>query len=271
MGGVQVAELDELVMHRAGAPIGDHQMAAPRHDRQPGHQRWTLDASSDHDRAGLQHFTARERHAAGGAMRYAGQKCTATSRVIVDRRVVEPFLEKLRMAMAALPLGPATDVACAIGPMITAAARDRVLAALAADPAEVLAGGTLPDEAAYTHGNWFAPRIVRFEGTEHPLAQRELFGPVLGLLVADDLEHALVMANATPYGLSASLFTRDLGSAMQYLRRIEVGLVRVNGDTTGVDPHAPFGGLKGSSSGSREQGRAARDFYTEIRTIQIHA
>ncbi|MBP6442737.1 MAG: aldehyde dehydrogenase family protein [Gemmatimonadales bacterium] len=208
---------------------------------------------------------------AAGAMRYAGQKCTATSRVIVDRRVVEPFLEKLRAAMAALPLGPATDVACAVGPMITAAARDRVLAALAADPAEVLAGGTLPDDAAYAHGHWFAPRLVRFEGTAHPLAQRELFGPVLGLLVADDLEHALVMANETPYGLSASLFTRDLGSAMQYLRRIEVGLVRVNGDTTGVDPHAPFGGLKGSSSGSREQGRAARDFYTEIRTIQIHA
>ena len=89
--------------------------------------------------------------------------------------------------------------------------------------------------------------------------------------MAEDLDEAIAIANATPFGLSASLFTRDLGSAMQYLRRIEVGLVRVNGDTTGVDPHAPFGGLKGSSSGSREQGRAARDFYTDTRTIQIHA
>ena len=98
----------------------------------------------------------------------------------------------------------------------------------------------------------------------------ELFGPVLGVLVADDLDHALAMANATPFGLSASLFTRDLRAALGYVRRIEAGLVRVNGDTTGVDPHAPFGGTKGSSSGSREQGRAARDFYTEIRTVQIH-
>ena len=83
-------------------------------------------------------------------------------------------------------------------------------------------------------------------------------------------DHAIAMANATPFGMSASLFTADLKSALTYVRRMEAGLVRVNGDTTGVDPHAPFGGTKSSSSGSREQGRAAREFYTEIRTIQIH-
>ncbi len=111
---------------------------------------------------------------------------------------------------------------------------------------------------------------VRLDGPEHPLARRELFGPVLGVLIADDLDHAIALANDTPFGLSASLFTRNLHSTLAYLRRIDVGLVRVNGDTTGVDPHAPFGGTKGSSSGGREQGRAAREFYTEIRTIQIH-
>jgi aldehyde dehydrogenase (NAD+) len=191
--------------------------------------------------------------------------------VVVDRRVLEPFLDKLRAAIAALPLGPAADPACAVGPMITAAARERVRDALVAHPAESLAGAALPDDPRYAVGNWLAPQLLRFEDAQHPLAQRELFGPVLGLLVAEDLDEAIAIANATPFGLSASLFTRDLGSAMQYLRRIEVGLVRINGDTTGVDPHAPFGGLKGSSSGSREQGRAARDFYTDTRTIQIHA
>jgi aldehyde dehydrogenase (NAD+) len=105
----------------------------------------------------------------------------------------------------------------------------------------------------------------------HPLAREELFAPVLVTLEATDLDHAIALANDTPFGLSASLFTRDLHAAFHYLRRIEVGLVRINGDTTGVDPHAPFGGMKGSSSGSREQGPAARDFYTEIRTVQIHA
>jgi aldehyde dehydrogenase (NAD+) len=102
------------------------------------------------------------------------------------------------------------------------------------------------------------------------LAQRELFGPVLAMFPADDLDHAVALANDTPYGLSASLFTRDLRSALRYIKGIKAGLVRVNGDTTGVDPHAPFGGMKGSSSGSREQGPAARDFYTEIKTVQIN-
>ena len=87
---------------------------------------------------------------------------------------------------------------------------------------------------------------------------------------ADDLDHAIALANDTAYGLSASLFTRDLRSALRYIDRIQVGLVRVNGDTTGVDPHAPFGGMKGSSSGSREQGPAAREFYTEIKTVQVN-
>jgi len=92
----------------------------------------------------------------------------------------------------------------------------------------------------------------------------------LAVLPVDDLESAITTANHTRYGLSASIFTRDLRTAMDYIRDIEVGLVRVNGDTTGVDPHAPFGGVKDSSSGSREQGPAAREFYTEIKTVQIN-
>ena len=102
------------------------------------------------------------------------------------------------------------------------------------------------------------------------LAQRELFGPVLAAFSAEDLDHAIELANGTAYGLSASIFTRDLRTALDYINRIHVGLVRVNGDTTGVDPHAPFGGMKGSSSGSREQGPAAREFYTEIKTVQVN-
>ena len=207
---------------------------------------------------------------AAGAMRYAGQKCTATSRVIVDRAVESEFLARLEAAVAALPLGPVDDPACAVGPLISQASRQRIDAALAAHHAATVFGGKLPDESRFRTGNWFAPRAIRFAGADDPLALTELFGPVLGMLAADDLDHALALANATPFGLSASLFTRDLHAAMRYVRQIEAGLVRVNGDTTGVDPHAPFGGIKGSSSGSREQGRAAREFYTEIRTVQIH-
>lgn len=207
---------------------------------------------------------------AAGAMRYAGQKCTATSRVIVDRVVESAFLERLIAAIDKLPLGPVTDAASAVGPVITASSRDRILHALTEHSADMLWQQSLPDADEFRTGNWLAPRVIRLASPRVPLAVTELFGPVLGVLTADGLDEAIAFANATPFGLSASLFTRDLASALQYVRQIDVGLVRVNGDTTGVDPHAPFGGTKGSSSGNREQGSAAREFYTEIRTIQIH-
>ena len=206
---------------------------------------------------------------AAGAMRYAGQKCTATSRVIVEQPAEAEFLALLEAAVKALPLGPVEDAACAVGPLISPESHERIAAALAS--ASPLFGGTLPADSRYRTGNWFAPVALRLTGADDPLARRELFGPVLGVLTVNDLDEAIDIANDTPFGLSASLFTRDIGRALTYIRRIEAGLVRVNGDTTGVDPHAPFGGMKGSSSGSREQGRAARDFYTETRTVQVHS
>lgn len=208
--------------------------------------------------------------AASGAMRYAGQKCTATSRVVVARDVEGAFLERLRAQVEALPLGPVDDAAAAVGPLITAQARASIQRALDDAAPERLFGGTLPGDDRFAHGSYFAPLVIRLQSSSDTLAQRELFGPVLGILSADDLDHAIDLANATPYGLSAALFTRDLRTALHYVHRIEAGLVRVNGDTTGVDPHAPFGGMKGSSSGSREQGSAAREFYTETKTVQIN-
>lgn len=207
---------------------------------------------------------------AAGAMRYAGQKCTATSRVVVARAVRDPFLARLRAQVEKLPLGPVTDPAAAVGPLIAERARASIRQALSDSAPERLFGGELPADPRFEKGFFFAPLVISLDDPDAPLAQRELFGPVLGAFVADDLDHAIDLANRTPYGLSASLFTRDLRAALHYVRRIEAGLVRVNGDTTGVDPHAPFGGVKGSSSGSREQGPAAREFYTETKTIQFN-
>lgn len=202
---------------------------------------------------------------AGGAFRYAGQKCTATSRVIVERPAMEAFLAELKRIAEALPLGPVCDPACAIGPLISDAARQRVLGALTGR--DLLFGGPVP--SPFEDGYFVAPTAVMVEDENDTLAQDELFGPVLAVIGADDAEHAIRLANATRYGLSASLFTQNIGNALRYIREIEVGLVRVNGDTTGVDPHAPFGGFKGSSSHTREQGPAARDFYTQVKTVQI--
>jgi aldehyde dehydrogenase (NAD+) len=207
---------------------------------------------------------------AAGAMRYAGQKCTATSRVVVAREVESEFLAELRARVAALPLGPVTDPGSAIGPVISKQSHDAIRRVLGEMDAECIYAGEVPTSAEFARGYFVPPTIVRGAAADSALAQRELFGPVLASFTAGDLDEAIAIANATPYGLSASLFTRDLASALRYVDRIEAGMVRVNGDTTGVDPHAPFGGMKGSSSGTREQGPAARHFYTEIKTVQIN-
>jgi aldehyde dehydrogenase (NAD+) len=207
---------------------------------------------------------------AAGAMRYAGQKCTATSRVVIARQVEGAFLDELRRQVEGLPLGPVTDGSAAVGPVISEQSRDGVRRILDEAAGAVVFAGSIPAGPDFDRGFFVPPVVLRDVPADSVLAQEELFGPVLASFVAEDLDHAIELANGTPYGLSASLFTRDLRSALTYVRRIEAGLVRVNGDTTGVDPHAPFGGMKGSSSGSREQGRAARDFYTEIKTVQVN-
>ena len=208
---------------------------------------------------------------AAGAMRYAGQKCTATSRVVVAREVEQDFLDALRTQVEALPLGPVADPKAAVGPVISETSRESIRRVLDAIDAECIYVGSVPSSDEFNRGFFLPPTIYRNVAADSALAQHELFGPVLASFTAEDLDHAIALANATPYGLSASLFTRDIRSALRYIDRIEAGMVRVNGDTTGVDPHAPFGGMKGSSSGSREQGPAAREFYTEIKTVQINA
>jgi aldehyde dehydrogenase (NAD+) len=207
---------------------------------------------------------------AAGAMRYAGQKCTATSRVVVAHEVERPFLDELRRQVEGLVIGPVTASNAAVGPVISEQARDAIRRSLDDSDAERVYEGRVPDTADFAGGYFLPPTVLRGAAMDSDLAQRELFGPVLAMFPADDLDHAIGVANDTPYGLSASLFTRDVRSALRYIHRIEAGLVRVNGDTTGVDPHAPFGGMKGSSSGTREQGSAAREFYTEIKTVQIN-
>ncbi len=195
-----------------------------------------------------------------GAFRYAGQKCTATSRVVVDRTVASALYEKIRQHMDQLVLDPVTDAKCTVGPVISAESRSKVMGLL---------GAHAP--APHDHEGFFlTPTFIPGIAANDPLAQEELFAPVLISTEVDGLDEAIEVANSTEYGLSASLFTKNIGSALSYIDRIAVGMVRVNGDTTGVDPHAPFGGMRNSSSHSREQGPAARDFYTDTKTVQIH-
>lgn len=207
-----------------------------------------------------------------GAFRSAGEKCTATSRAIVHREVYEAFVDRLKEKTRALKVGPGDDPSAYVGPVITADARERILVAIRRaieEGAHLLCGGQAPDEEPFSRGFYVLPTLLTGIRQEMPIWREEVFGPVLGIVAADDEDHALALLNDTDYGLSASLFTRDLNAALAFAERAQVGMVRINGETAGVEYQAPFGGMKGSSSGSREQGQAARDFYTQLKTISI--
>lgn len=203
---------------------------------------------------------------AGGAMRFAGQKCTATSRVVVDASIQDAFLIELQKAVEALPVADPHEMTSAVGPVIFASAHERLIKVVEENKERhAFAPPSVPAKG------WFVPPVViRDVEPRESLAQDELFGPILSVISCNGLDHAIEIANSVRFGLSASLLTRDTASALKYAHRIEAGLVRVNGDTTGVDPHAPFGGVKASSSHSREQGPEGVRFYTEIKTVQIN-
>lgn len=202
-----------------------------------------------------------------GAMASAGQKCTATSRVITyggdPSALRDAVVERVKTLKAGDPLDPATT----LGPLVEASASERV-AAMVAD-AEA-AGARVIVRTGVPAIHAFHPAVV-LEGVapDMAIAQDEVFGPVVGLIEAADLDEALRIHNDVAYGLSGSIFTRDLATAEAFIASAQVGLVHVNGETAGAEPHVPFGGMSGSSSWSREQGRSAAEFYTQTRTVYV--
>jgi len=203
-----------------------------------------------------------------GAMGSSGQKCTATSRVIVTpgirERFTAAFLERVRALSVGDPLQSGTD----LGPLASERQRDGLRSELeraaAAGQTPVLGGGS-PEGPG-----WFVePTVYLDPDPESRLAQEEIFGPVVAVLAADDLEDALRIANGVRYGLSAAVFTRDIGTALRAVRGLEAGIVHVNSETTGTEPQVPFGGTKDSSSHSREQGTAAIEFFTSTKTVYL--
>jgi aldehyde dehydrogenase (NAD+) len=204
---------------------------------------------------------------AGAAMGYAGQKCTATSRAIVVGDPA-PFTEALVAAVEGLAVGDPAEEATVVGPVITEQARQRVTEAAA----EAAAGGgrLLTGGHAGDGSGWFvAPTLVDSLAPDARLAQQEVFGPIAVVLAVPDTDQAVRVANGVGYGLVSSVFTGDLDRALDLAARLDTGMIRVNAPTSGVDYLAPFGGEKDSSFGPREQGKAARDFYTSTRTITV--
>jgi alpha-ketoglutaric semialdehyde dehydrogenase len=204
---------------------------------------------------------------ATATMSYAGQKCTATSRVIVVGDASD-FTDALVAAVEKLPLGDPAEAATVVGPVIDEGARSAVLEA--ADGARGAGGRVVTGGVATEQKGWFVePTLVEGISPRADLAQNEVFGPIAVLLPARDVDEAVAIANDVPFGLAAAVFTTDLDRALAVSGRLEAGMVKVNAPTSGVDFYAPFGGVKGSSYGPREQGKAARDFYTWSQTITV--
>jgi aldehyde dehydrogenase (NAD+) len=202
-----------------------------------------------------------------GAMASAGQKCTATSRVITFGGVTGPIRDAVSERVKALTAGDPLDPSTTLGPLVDLDARERVAGMVAdaqAAGARVVARSSVPDIAT------FHPALV-LDGAapSMAIAQDEVFGPVVAFLEVADLDEALRVHNDVAYGLSGSIFTRDLATAEAFIATARVGLVHVNGETAGAEPHVPFGGMRGSSSWSREQGRSAVEFFTQTRTVYL--
>ncbi|MEU9331123.1 aldehyde dehydrogenase family protein [Streptomyces canus] len=203
---------------------------------------------------------------ASSAMGYAGQKCTATSRVIVVGDD-GPFSDALVAAVRELKAGDPDDEDTAVGPVISRQARDAVTEALdraLANGGQMLTGGKPGDP-----GWLITPAVVTGLPPDAALNQEEVFGPVLSIQRAPDPDTAVQLVNATRYGLVTGLYTGDLASALRLVPRFDSGMVKVNGPTTGADFHASFGGEKESGYGPAEQGTPVLDFYSRHLTATI--
>jgi aldehyde dehydrogenase (NAD+) len=206
-----------------------------------------------------------------GAFFSTGQRCTASSRLIVESSVHDAFVANMRERTRALKVGHALGRGIEIGPVASRAQLEQNLAYIEIgrqEGAEHVVGGELVKCA--TKGHYMRPAL--FLGrAEHCIAREEIFGPVAVVLRADNYEHALALANDTSYGLCAGICTTSLKHATHFKRHAQAGMVMVNLPTAGVDYHVPFGGRKGSSHGSREQGRYAAEFYTTVKTAYTSA
>ena len=205
--------------------------------------------------------------AVNGAFFATGQRCTASSRLIVEESVYKRFADLLVERMRALIVDNALSPGTHIGPVVDATQLEQDLSYIAigsGEGARLALGGERLNRA--TPGFYLSPALFLDADNAMRIAREEVFGPVAAVIAARDYDHALAIANDTAFGLCAGLCTASLKHAAHFKRNAEAGMVMVNLPTTGVDYHAPFGGRKGSSLGSREQGRYAAEFYTTVKT-----
>jgi alpha-ketoglutaric semialdehyde dehydrogenase len=209
---------------------------------------------------------------AQGAFGSTGQRCTATSRVIVEDAVADTFVERLAARAAKVKVGNGAEPGVDMGPAVDPAQLKTDLDYIAIgqeEKARLVCGGRRLTEGALAHGHFVEPTVFDGVTTGMRIAQEEIFGPVVSVIRVKDFPQALEAANGVEFGLSSSIFTQDPGRLFRFVDHIETGIVHVNSGTPGGEAQLPFGGMKATGVGPREQGPVALEFFTEVKTVYV--
>ena len=207
-----------------------------------------------------------------GAFGSTGQRCTATSRAVVDQSIANEFVERLHARAASLVIGNGLDPKTNVGPSVDDKQLDTVLEYIGiaqSEGAKLVSGGARLQDGGRERGFFVAPTIFDGVDANMRVAQEEIFGPVLSVIRAPDTGSALAIANGVRFGLSASVYTNDVASMFRFVDQLEAGIIHVNSPTVGGEAHIPFGGMKATGVGLREMGSVAIDFYTELKVVYV--
>ena len=209
---------------------------------------------------------------AQGAFGSSGQRCTATSRAVVVNEVADEFVSRITKRAESMRLGSGADAQTEMGPSVDENQFKTVLSYIdigREDGAKLVCGGSRADGAGLDKGYFVRPTVFDHVTPDMRIAREEIFGPVLSVLRVRDFDHAMEVANDCEYGLSSSIFTNDAPRIFRFVDEIETGMTHVNSPTTGGEAHVPFGGIKGTGIGDREQGSTALDFYTDLKVVYV--
>ncbi len=207
-----------------------------------------------------------------GAFGSTGQRCTATSRAIVEQSVHAEFTKKLLARTHTLKVGDGILDPQAMGPVVDEKQFKSVLDAIETgirEGAQLICGGKSLVGDVTHHGYFISPTLFDFVSPTMTLARNEIFGPVLAIIPVNNFEDAIAVANSVDYGLSSSIYTKDIQRVMHYAQKIETGILHVNSPTVGGEVQAPFGGMKSTGLGGREMGSTGPEFFCEIKSIYI--
>jgi aldehyde dehydrogenase (NAD+) len=207
-----------------------------------------------------------------GAYGTTGQRCTATSRLILEETIHDEFVKMLVDAAAALKLGNGLDESVQVGPLVSAAQRETVHSYVEVgkeEGAELALGGEFYEEGECKKGFFYKPTVFAGVTPTMRIAREEIFGPVLSVLKVGDADEAIRVLNDSSYGLSSSIYTRDVNLAFKAVEDIEAGITYVNGPTIGAEVHLPFGGVKDTGNGHREGSFTVFDIFTEWKSVYV--